>query len=401
MQKELEERFISVIKTSEELAAATTKGISRDTFIIYREPFEFLAKYIVKHDNAPAPAILEANFLDFKFVHGVQESERNYLIDELLKAETRRKTISILDKGADLIQKDAYGGVDFIITQLSKVRNVPCSVNVTDGNALERLERAKERKAKLDSGGIVGLRTGLSFIDKHLLGWQLGNMISIIARMKKGKTWLALYLACSVYLEGARVLFISPEMPIPQIEDRFDPIMGALLDYKFSNKGLMTGQVDFAKYEKYLKEIKKRKDWITVDSDGSKPFTIPAIKNLIDLYAPDVVVIDGFVALDIGEKSWDNMCSAAAELKAYTQAKKIITLVTSQATRSAKGLIPDETMVYGGDALGQNSDVLIMVGDDPDEPKVRWLSIGMVRAGEGFNKKVKISFDVDSGQIGV
>ena len=99
---------------------------------------------------------------------------------------------------------------------------------------------------------------------------------------------------------------------------------------------------------------------------------------------------------------WQAMLDCAMELKAIAQSKKIVMLVTSQATKASKEKdMPEDTDIYGGEALAQASNVLIMMGEDPDEPNVRYVSVAKRRAGEGFNKKIKINFSVDCGKIGI
>jgi replicative DNA helicase len=403
MQKDLETRFISSITSPQDFADSSLAGINSDSFIIHREVYEFVAKYVVRYDNVPTPAIIEGKHPDFKFVKGVKDSECKYLVNELLKSQAKRKAVSILNRGSDLVNEDVYGGMDFILENLAKIRrDSRYSISYSDASAEERIEKFKKRRETIAEGGTIGIKTGFSFFDKYLLGWQPGNLISIIGRTGKGKSFLSLYLACFAYSEGYRVLYFSPEMTNEEQEDRFDTIMGALMGYKFSNKGLMVGDVNEAKYAEYAKRMSKRKDWGMIDSDYDRPLTISAIRSHIDQFGPQVVVIDGFLLLSIGKKDWQNMLEAAMELKSLAQSKKIVMLVNAQATKASKEKdMPEDTDIYGGEALAQASNVLIMMGEDPDEPKVRYVSVAKKRAGEGFNKKVKISFDLDIGRIGV
>ena len=402
MQKDLETRFISSIKTPQDFADASLSGIMSKTFLIHREVFAFVEKYITRYDSMPSASILEGNFPDFQWVKGIKESEFAYLRNELLKSQARREAIEILNKGGELVNDDVYGGMDYILSKMAKIRrDSKYSISYSDHDVLDRLEKLKQRKEVLAKGGTLGIKTGFSFFDKTLLGWQPGNLISIIGRTGKGKSFLSMYMACFAYLEGYRVLYFTPEMTNAEQEDRFDTIMGALMGFKFSNKKIMVGDVDET-FEQYAEQMSKRKDWGMIDSDYDRPLSINAIRNYIEQFGPQVVVIDGFLLLNIGKKDWQSMLDAAMELKAIAQSKKIVMLITSQATKASKEKdMPEDTDIYGGEALAQASNVLIMMGEDPDEAKVRYVSIAKKRAGEGFNKKIKISFDVDCGKIGI
>jgi hypothetical protein len=122
MQKDLEDRFISSLKTVEDFSDASIKGITLDSFLMRPEIYEFIAKHVAKYDKIPPKATLESNFLDFKLDEGVEDDEKGYLIDELRKSEIKRKARSVLDRGADILEEDADDGIDYIMTQLTKVR---------------------------------------------------------------------------------------------------------------------------------------------------------------------------------------------------------------------------------------------------------------------------------------
>jgi replicative DNA helicase len=401
MQQGYEDRFIASINTIEDLYEANLAGITPETLVIRREVFQFIMNYASKYQSLPARNLVELEFSDFKYMDGVKAEERQFLIKELIKSEVRRKVINIMDKSSTMVHKDTYGTIDYIQDQISKVKKpVSSSKSYTDKDALNRLAKLRERKEKLKKGGILGLKTGLSFFDEKLLGWQPGNLIAIIARLGIGKSTLAKYLSCFGYSEGYRVAYLSPEMTTYEEELRWDTDMGALMGYKFSTSGLMRGETNEKEYEEFLTKMSERKDWLTMDSVNNRAFTIPAIENIIDEFSPDIVVVDGFLLLNIGDKSPQNMEKAANELKSMALSRRVVMLVTSQANRQAANEMPEMHQVYGTDALGHAADVVIMMADDETKPNKRWVSIAKKRMGAGINKKVLINFDVDLGNIG-
>ena len=182
---------------------------------------------------------------------------------------------------------------------------------------------------------------------------------------------------------------------------KWDTTMGALLGYKFSTMGLMRGDVNEKEYEEFLTKVAERKDWLTMDSVNNRPFSISAIEAIIDEFSPDIVVVDGFLLLNIGDKSPQNMEKAANDLKGLALSRRVVLLVTSQANRqAATNEMPEMHQVYGTDALGHAADVVIMMADDDTKPNKRWVSIAKKRMGAGINKKVLINFQVDEGNIG-
>lgn len=401
MQQGYEDRFLSSINSLEDLSEVNLSGITPETLVIRREVLQFIMTYASRHQSFPARDLVELEFSDFKYMDGVKTEERQFLMKELIKSEVRRKVINIMDKSSTTVHKDVYGTIDYLQSQIAKVkRPVSFSKSYTDKEALSRLVKLRERKEKLKKGGILGIKTGLSFFDSHLLGWQAGNLVAIIARLGIGKSTLGTYLACFAYSEGYRVAYLSPEMTTEEEELKWDTTMGALMGYKFSTSGLMRGETDEKAYEEFLTKMSDRKDWLTMDSAQNKAFTLPAIESIIDEFSPDVVVVDGFLLLNIGDKSPQNMERAANELKSIALSRRVVMLVTSQANRQAGTDMPEMHQVYGTDALGHAADVVIMMADDETKPNKRWVSIAKKRMGAGINKKVLINFDVDIGSVG-
>ena len=401
-QSSYEDRLISLIKTPQDLSEICLQGISSDSFLIRPEIFDFISHYCEKYNQIPSPVIVEGEFQSFKYLD-VLDEEQKYLIDNLREVETKRKIIEIIEKSKDRLGENVYEGLDYLISTLSQIRKIDeQSISYTDKDAMQRFEKFEERKEKHSKGITIGLRTGISFFDEALLGWFSGDLIAIIANSTVGKSFLAMYLACFTYVfEESKVLFFSPEMNLLKTELRFDAVMGHLKGYKLSNMNLHKGSENKEEYKKFLEEMSKNKRWKTMCSDRGKPFTIPAIQRHITEYSPDVVVIDGFLLLDVGQKSWDTLMNAANALKSVALSKNIVLIVTSQASANSQYELPEMFEIFGSKAVAHSSDVLIMMADNENKPNSRWATIRKNRDGEVKNKPFEIHFDVDVGDIGI
>lgn len=404
MQQELEDRFLSSIKTSEDYSSSVLSGIDSDSFLFRKEHFQFLSQYYYKYKTIPPKEIFEGHFDDFKIVGGITSEEKRFLVDELLKKKAYRQACEIITTASGNLTKDVYGSIDLMISKLNSIRQpFSYSRNLTDKNAEVRFGQLLERKKLIDEFGAIGIKTGLSVFDSKLYGLMPGNLVAIIARLGKGKSWLAEYIACNAYLDGNRVAYLSPEMTVFENELRWDTIMGALLEYKFPNSDLLCGKSDEAKYKEFLKRVSTRSDWLTVDSEKGRPFNLRSIHAITEEFSPDLLVIDGFLLIDIGgDRSYTKMLDVAMDLKNLAQSRKMVVLATAQALRSAADQeTPDVTQIYGGDALAFASNALIMLGDDPDKPNIRYVTLPKSRMTKGDNRKITLNFDVNVGDIGI
>jgi replicative DNA helicase len=404
-QKEYEDKLLSSITSVDHLNNLIIKAITSDSFLCRREVFDFYQKYKNKYSNIPSKAIVEANFPDFKVLAHCKEEEVDFFIDELKKSETKRRARKILEKGAELNESDPYGALDYLLSKLPTIRKLDdYTRGYTDKEAMKRFDIFKERKELALQGVTAGIKTGLSVLDDKQFGWERGNLIVIIASPKVGKTTLAMYLAAYAYvMDNCRVLYLQPEMSKIESEFRWDPIVGRLMGYKFSNLGLAMGKKDVneEKYREFLRKVAEREDWLTLTSSDRKPFTVSSIEAEVDRFNPDVVVMDSFLAIRSGDKDWQDMIDTASGLKNIAQSKNNVMIITSQPTRAVKpGEMPKVTEVYGGEALRQQCDVM-MTMCDTEEVKTKEIAIPLIRSRPVSNKRIKLTWDIDAGNIGI
>ena len=406
MQKEFEARLLSSITGIEDFVEITRRGISTKSFLIYENIYKFIAGYIGKYNEAPSKDIITRSYPDYTCLEGgITKGEQKYLIDELLKSEVRHQAVEIINKGSDLVlQEDVYKGIDFLVTKLLSI-NKPTgySRSLTDKESLKRLEDIKTRKESVNKGIMVGLKTGLSIFDKNFLGWLPGNLISIIGRLGVGKSWVVLWMGGVVYMEGKRVLFLSPELSIREVEDRWITLIGNKFGYSFPNSDLAIGKIDIEKYKEWAEIVSKRADWLTLDTYSGEPFTIGSIQYLVKEFNPDLLAVDGIELLQDEEKhkeKWESMFSIAYGLKGIAQNNKIVVIATAQASREAVDKMPELHHIALSDAIGRASDIVIPMMQDKEKPNVRFITIPKRRVGKVINKRIEIEFNVNTGQIG-
>jgi len=406
---EIERKILSSINSLDRLSHLKLSNINQFSFVVYRDIYNFIADYYKNYSSFPAKALLEASFTNFIKDDEASDSEFEYLISELNKVDVQRKANKILEKGITLLQNDPMAAVDYLVNKLALVKKpVKYAYNYTDKNAMKRLELYEEKMLKRKSGIQIGIKTGISFFDEKYIGWNPGNLIGIVARLGVGKSFMLLYLACIAYEDGRKVLFISPEMTIEEVEARWDVILAYLRGYKFSNEALLSGgKVNKSEYAEFLETTKERSDWVTYDSYEGKQFSVSVINSLIQEHQPDLVAIDGLPLLsdDLGAgQSWENVKNVSYGLKSVAQQNKVVALVTTQATREASkrndSQLPELHQVAYGDAFAQAANMILTIGEDKKNPNIRYIKIPKNRNGRIYTKRAKISFDVDIGRIG-
>jgi replicative DNA helicase len=404
MQQELEQRLISSITNEKIFGDIIIRGVSSEDFIMHTEVFSFIQTYYNKYNAIPAKAVIETSFPGFTYIDGVKEDEVKFLCDEVIKSAAKRKAIVMINETVELMPTDTYGAIDSLVARLTGIRKTAAYCRAfADADALKRYDKVISNKDRVKKGITVGIKTGISLFDEKYIGWQPGNLVGIVSRLKVGKSWLALYLGCQAYKSGKRVLFLSPEMGVDEVHLRWDTLMGKLNGYDFMNTKLQTGDVNFKSYKGWLEQVSERKDWLTLDSVNGKKFNLVNINGLINEFSPDLVVMDGIALMDVaGTESWQKVMDISYGLKALAQNHKIVIVATNQVNRSV-GMdeMPTPEQVAFGDTFMQACDVGIFIQQKVNHPDVRFITIPIRRNGKAINTPVQIQFEVNNGIISV
>jgi len=400
-QSELEKRLISLIKDEKVIIELSKHNITTDCFVMYPELFNFIIENYSKYKTVPSVTTIKNQFPEFEYYADTDPKEFKFFCDELLKSNTQRRAIQIINQASDTITSDPYGTIDNLVHKLSTIRKpVKISKSMTDKDSLKRLEMVTKNRESIKSGVTIGIKTGINIFDNKYYGWQPGNYIAVVGRLGIGKSWLLEYFACAAYNDNRKVLYISPEMSINEVELRWDTLMGTMRGYRFQNDKLGTGEVDLNKYKEWLTKASQRNDWITYDSNSGRSFTVNSIAQMVDEFQPDLVAVDGIALVDgPGDALWSKVRDISRGLKAIAQNNKLVMMVTAQANREAGDKMPTTSQISYSDSVAQDADVVIPMNQDVDRPMERYITLPKRRSAKAINTRLTLQFNVNEGLI--
>lgn len=325
------------------------------------------------------------------------------------KAVQDRFTDEVIDNPTEKTKEALAGLVGDLSALAAQTKGTHIGYYAAD--AFERLAEVKNRAAKVEEGGMVGLMTGLDVFDKVNDGWQAGDLVAVIGALNVGKSFFILWSAANAwYYSGAKVLFISPESKRFDVEARLDAIVGRFNDTDISNKAIRRGTIDFDVYEKHIEMLDARKgnDFIIVDSDSTGGFSVNDIIALAREHRPDLLVIDGFHLVHIagkggeGAKSWEKIKDAADSIKTAAQALNMAVIAGSQATRNAV-MAPSDAPELGESAYGMGlveaANRVISLAARRENKQQRVFKIQKNRDDEVPRDSFYLHFAVDIGDI--
>lgn len=408
-QQQVEKRVLASIDSLKSFTALKTSGVHEGTFVQYKEVFQFIEGYVREYGKVPSRELLYEKFS----LELPEPGDTEFYVKEFRKNELKRKTHELMEESIQLLVEEdkPEEAIKHLSSGLLKIKRnlggrVTCAL--TDGEALQRLDEYLERKQKADKGLSIGIKTGLSFFDEDLGGLESGALLGIVANTSVGKSWGLLYVGCTAYADGNRVLFISPEMTIKQIERRWDVVMAYKYGVELSNLGLIRGMgVNIERYRQFLEAVQERQDWMTADSNEiGSAFTPSTIEDLIIDFKPKVVCVDGLPLImadgDTKAVQWEKVKGISNALKTMAKAHSVLMVVTNQAVRGAEG----KEDIGPGDsgysyAFVQDCDYAVMLARTKDKREdIRLVRPMKVREGRQSLTPIEIHWAVDRGAIG-
>ena len=232
----------------------------------------------------------------------------------------------------------------------------------------------------------------------------------ILADTKVGKSYLALKVAAANYFEGKKIVIVSPELSLEELEIRSDVILGRLLGHDLSYNAVEIGQAgpNEDAYENFLKEWQgqDRKDWQIINSAGNVGLiSAEEISAIATQTKPDLLVVDGIYQMSLPSHArsiWEGAEANVYSLKNVAVQNNCLVVITHQTNREgakAEG-VPSHTDVAHGYGVNRGLDYLLALGQSDVSPLAREIGVPLRRNGEPISETFSIQFDADKGIIG-
>jgi archaellum biogenesis ATPase FlaH len=365
----------------------------------YRKAFEFIRNYYAEIGSVPTQRVFN---MDFKTDNGkplnlIQVDEP---WEDIKKRVERQYIAGVLTENLEHFNKayddgDIDAAVNILGVTVSKAFSAipnPRDEDVSTTGA-DRLERYLERKN--NPGTLVGAPTGFPTIDRATQGFQPGQLITITGLAKASKSTLAMRIAMTMQEAGMRVLYLTYEQTVEEQTRRMDAYRAGI------NENLInSGQLDHDQWKALeesvhttgaLEPMMISEDCMTVTSIGAK----------IDVFKPDVVIVDGTYMMEDerGEAKGSPMALAniVSGLKFLAMRRSICVVAVTQSTPArTKGETLNNDSIMGSRAFVQYSNTVIGI-ERTEDTKMRKMKILMSRSCAPC--EVVLLFDYDTGEF--
>jgi len=374
-----EERLISRVVRNREIVPVLEAGVEDSWFFVdeNRAVWKFIRSHWTRYEEVPSAVTVKDNFPTYRLL--AVDDSLEYLVDQLVEYRRRQKAIEVVQNAAELI---ASGNHDGAIAEMSSGVATIFDEGVSQTSDVDLTKDPDKRyeeylSIKGRDGGLLGYPTGFRTIDEATAGLQNGQLITIIAPPKTGKSVLAMQIAVNVHESGHVPMFQSFEMSNIEQQHRHDAMRAHI-----AHSRLVRGKLTLEEEKRYKESLAHmqtlQKFYIT---DSTSAMTVTGLAAKIEKIKPDIVFVDG-VYLMVDEASGESntpqaLTSITRNLKRLAQRANIPIVVSTQVLlwKMKKRQVSADAIGYSS-SFFQDSDVILgLQRQDEEDDSSRELRI--------------------------
>lgn len=240
---DVEGKAIALFTDTAKFAKMYGLGLRQEYFdsLTNKKAFEFAETYWRDsgYSQTPTRESLEAAVDELSV--GEPDESPVYLVNELKKGYMMRMAQKAILDGSRSLKDDPIESVRELSDSLwhiqKKMNERRNQSNLVD-DLTDRRKKYRERVEQAASGQL-GESLGFDEIDEVSSGVRPGELVTVVGASKVGKTWLALLIAKRAVEKQRRVLFLSLEMDVESMVERFESLLSGV-SYNHYDKGILT-----------------------------------------------------------------------------------------------------------------------------------------------------------------
>ena len=396
MAHDNEYRLVSKVIAERHIIPVLERGIKDDWIIDddLRRVWKFVREHYTTYREVPTIVAVKDNFPNFQILK--VEDTMDYLIDKMV--EFRRN--SITRQGVtEVIQKMTQNDHDAALMEMGKVItlvNDQGVIGTTHVDLTRDPDKRWEEYENVQNSVLLGVPTGFEKIDEATAGLQGGQLITVIAPPKTGKSQIALQMAVNVHKAGMVPMFQSFEMNNHEQSQRHDSMRAHISNARLRRGKLQT--TEEARYKKMLSYMEQAHPFHLVDAVNG--LTIDSLLAKAEQLNPDILFVDGvYLMLDqvTGEANTPQaLTNITRGLKRVAQRLNIPIVITTQTLlwKMKGGKVSADSIGYSS-SFFQDSDVILGLEPVDGDESVRLLKV--VQARNCPPSETSITWNWDTG----
>jgi replicative DNA helicase len=376
MAADNEHRLVSKVIRDRDINPAIQRGVNDSWFLDddNKKVWNFVRKHYSEYSEVPTAVTVLDHYPNYK-VLDVQDSVE-YLLDTMVNFRRRLLTRQGLESAIENLQSQDH---EAALLQMEATVTRVNSQGVLGTNEIDLTKNTEERYKEyqaIQNQKFLGIPTGFEKIDEATAGLQAGQLITIIAPPKTGKSQIALQMAINVHLSGKVPMFQSFEMNNHEQQQRHDAMRAHISHGRLRRGKLLPDEEN--RYIDLLNKMETEHPFHLVDAVNG--ITVSALAAKIEQCKPDVVFVDGvYLMLDevSGEMNTPQaITNITRGLKRLAQKVNLPIVITTQTLlwKMRAGKVTADSIGYSS-SFFQDSDVILGLEPVEEDEEIRLLKI--------------------------
>ena len=342
----LHEKPVDIMTVAEELKrSGELEEVGGPAYIVELSSHVASSAHIEYHGRILAQKFLARQLIQFASMIETEAFDETIDVDELMQ----RAEGSLFELSQKNMAQE-YTQIDPIVKQ-----------------AHELLVKAAHNQ---ENGGLTGISTGFTQLDKITAGWQPSDLVIIAGRPAMGKTSFALSLAKNIAIDSrVPVAFFSLEMNNVQLVNRLLSNVCSI-----SGSKILSGQLDPSDWERFDNNIRKMEGApiYVDDTPGLSVFELRTkARRLVREHGIKVLMVDYLQLMNANGMRFssrqEEVSTISRSLKGLAKELNIPVLALSQLNRTVEqrdgieGKRPQLSDLRESGAIEQDADLVLFV----------------------------------------
>jgi archaellum biogenesis ATPase FlaH len=391
-----EHRLVSKVIAERHIIPVLERGIKDDWIVDddLRRVWKFVREHYTNYREVPTVVTVKDNFPNFQVIK--VEDTIDYLIDTMVAFRRNMLTRNGLQ---EVMEKMTLNDHDAALMEMGKtisIVNDQGVIGTTHVDLTRDPDKRWEEYENVQNSVLLGVPTGFAKIDEATAGLQGGQLITVIAPPKTGKSQIALQMAINVHKAGMVPMFQSFEMNNHEQSQRHDAMRANVSNARLRRGKLQTTEED--RYLQMLDYMKQAHPFHLVDAVNG--LTIDSLMAKAEQPNPDILFVDGvYLMLDqvTGDANTPQaLTNITRGLKRIAQRLNIPIVITTQTLlwKMKGGKVSADSIGYSS-SFFQDSDVILGLEPVEADDSVRLLKV--VQARNCPPSETSITWNWDTG----
>ena len=394
-------RLLSRAIRSRDIAPLLSRGVEDNWFLndSNQAVWRFLKDHWTKYQEVPTATTVMDNFPTYRLL--AVEDALDYLLDQLVEFRRRNKSIDVIQQAASAIESGDHNSA---ISIIGKGYAALIDEGVVLSEDIDLTDQPMERynsylNVKTRPNGLLGMATGFQVMDLATAGLQGGQLITIIAPPKTGKSVLAMQMAVNVHNDGWVPAFQSFEMSNTEQKHRHDA-MRAHISHNRLVRGCLK-PAEETQLQNMLTDMETMHSFYLTESISA--YSVSQLSLKMEKLRPNILFVDG-VYLMTDEISGERgtpiaLRNITQSLKRVAQKFDLPVVQTTQVLNSKVrgGQITADSIAFSS-SFHQDSDVIFALQrQDEEDDSSRLLKI--VASRNTGPAEVELLWDWEEGKF--